>query len=153
MDPVQALKEMRRVCKVGGIVAAREGDFGAMIVFPETHGLVGGVKILEELIRSGGSEPRAGRRLKAWALQAGFQEEQITISGSVDIFSSKEERTFLGSLYAERFAESNMGERAVELGIVSEEERIGIVGAWKSFVDMEEGYYGITQMELLYRKK
>jgi ubiquinone/menaquinone biosynthesis C-methylase UbiE len=38
-DPVLALKEMYRVVKPGGIVAARCGDFSAMACYPETEGI------------------------------------------------------------------------------------------------------------------
>ena len=34
-DPVAALAEMRRVCRPGGIVAARDGDYPAMTYFPD----------------------------------------------------------------------------------------------------------------------
>src|ERR1700685_2073062 len=33
-DPVSALAEMRRVCRPGGVVAARDGDYGGFLWFP-----------------------------------------------------------------------------------------------------------------------
>ncbi|KAE9366290.1 S-adenosyl-L-methionine-dependent methyltransferase [Stipitochalara longipes BDJ] len=97
-DPIKALKEMKRVCKSSGIFAAREGDIGNMIVYPESPGLLSGLKIMEDLIRGGGSEPTAGRRLKAWALEAGFVRERVEISGNVETFSSAEETLFIGNI-------------------------------------------------------
>lgn len=38
-DPVAALVEMRRVCAPGGVVAARDADYGAMTWFPEVAGI------------------------------------------------------------------------------------------------------------------
>ncbi len=76
-DPVKALKEMSRVCKGGGMMAVGEADLDNMIMFPGDSGLLSWIKLLGDLVRGGGSEPRAGRRLKAWALEAGFVRERL----------------------------------------------------------------------------
>ncbi|RHZ62442.1 class I SAM-dependent methyltransferase [Aspergillus thermomutatus] len=38
-DPVHILREMRRVAKVGGLVAARESDYAGFVWYPETAGM------------------------------------------------------------------------------------------------------------------
>src|SRR5262249_50212146 len=38
-DPVAALAEMSRVCRPGGIVAARDSDYAGMFWYPESEGL------------------------------------------------------------------------------------------------------------------
>jgi hypothetical protein len=42
-----------------------------------------------------------------------------------------------------------MGKRAVELGAISEGERIAMIEARKSWIDMDESYFGINHTELL----
>ena len=152
-DPIKALKEMNRVCKSGGMVAVGEADLGNMIVYPEDPGLLSGLKLLKDLIRGGGSEPLAGRRLKAWALEAGFMRERIEISGNVEVYSTAEETSLVGGLYAGRFGTEAMGGKGIELGLISEEERVNIVDAWTKWSQRDDAFFSITHTGLLYYKK
>jgi len=151
-DPIKALKEMNRVCKSGGMVAVGEADLDNMIVFPEDSGLLSGIKLLGDIVRSGGSEPRAGRRLKAWALEAGFVREKIEISGHVEVYSTAEETSLIGGLYAGRFDTAAMGGKGIELGLISEEERVNIVDAWMKWSQRDDAFFSITHTGLLYYK-
>ena len=67
-----ALREMGRVCRPGGIVAARDSDYAAIAWFPADPELDRWLELYEAVARRNGGEPDAGRRLLAWAHEAGF---------------------------------------------------------------------------------
>ena len=59
-DPVAALAEMRRVCRPGGLVAARDGDYGGMFWFPQDPELAEWQALYRDVARVLDGEPDAG---------------------------------------------------------------------------------------------
>ncbi|KAJ6541730.1 S-adenosyl-L-methionine-dependent methyltransferase [Mycena capillaripes] len=90
-DPVLALREMMRVAKPGGIVAARDTDFSAMAWHPKSEGVSLWHKAHIQVARANGGEPDAGRRLLSYALEAGISKDQITATASTWCYSTREE--------------------------------------------------------------
>jgi len=127
-----------------------EADFATTTIYPSIPRYV---ELYENVIRTGGCEPYAGRRLAAWARAAGFDRADITVSASVEICSSREEREVQGNRAAERLLHSDLGQRAVGLGFATREEVLSIAEAWKKWIDDDDGYYSITHTEIVCRKK
>src|SRR3712207_8219357 len=63
----RSLKEMRRVCRPGGIVAARDSDYAAFTWYPDSPDLDEWLRLYRCAARANGGEPDAGRRLLSWA--------------------------------------------------------------------------------------
>ena len=94
--PWDVLREMLRVTKPGGLVAAREGDYETECLWPETPGLVKFHKFIVEFIKAGGGSPTAGRQLLSWALKAGVERSQITPSFGTWCYSEPADRKVWG---------------------------------------------------------
>jgi len=95
-NPWDALREMLRVTKRGGVVAAREGDYETECVWPEIPELRKFHKLIANLMSAGGGAPTAGRQLVSWALRAGAQRSQITLSYSAWSYKTPSERKLCG---------------------------------------------------------
>lgn len=94
--PADAIREMLRVTKPGGIVAAREGDLETECVWPDLPGLARFHTLTASFIRMAGGSPKAGRQLLSWALQAGVRREQVTPGLGSWCYSEPEERKVWG---------------------------------------------------------
>lgn len=148
-DPVAVLREMRRVVKPGGLVAARDVDYAGTIWFPQLPGLDTWIDLYDRVHRSNGGEPNAGRRLKSWALEAGFTE--VTTSASIWNFSDAVDREWWGSMWEARVLQSAFAGDALGKGLASQEQLEEISRAWREWADSEAGWLGMPHGEILAR--
>ncbi|MEU5156359.1 methyltransferase domain-containing protein [Glycomyces sp. NPDC021274] len=150
-DPVQALKEMRRVAKPGGVVAVRDSDYRAFTWFPASEGLSKWLDLYEEVAEAGGGEPNAGRMLKAWALRAGFDEHSVKATSTTWTFSNEQERDWWGGLWADRALHSDFAKQAIGGGHATQEELQAISDAWKAWGANPESWLMLPHGEVLAR--
>ena len=146
-DPVAVLREMRRVTKPGGIVAARDVDYAGCFWFPLLPGLADWLELYEQVHRGNGGEPDAGRRLKVWAMEAGF--ERIAATASVWNFSNDADREWWGSMWEARVLQSAFAGDAIGTGLATQERLEAISRAWRSWADDERGWLAMPHGEIV----
>ncbi|WP_328751642.1 class I SAM-dependent methyltransferase [Streptomyces sp. NBC_00285] len=149
-DPVQALREMKRVTKRGGYIAVRESDYAAMTWYPASEGLDDWLDLYQRVARANGGEPDAGRRLKSWALRAGLTD--ITASSGTWTYSTAAEREWWSGLWADRTLESAYAGRATEGGHATAAQLAAVSDAWREWGKREDGWFCVLHGEILCRK-
>ncbi len=145
--PVDAMHEIYRVLKPGGIFAAREGIYGSTSWYPTMPALDTWLNAQMSVIRGNGGDPDAGRSLKAWARRAGFTA--VTSSASMWCYASDEERDWWGSSWAERALESNFAAQSIEAGVASLADLHAISEAWRYWASDADGWLGMPHGEII----
>jgi ubiquinone/menaquinone biosynthesis C-methylase UbiE len=146
-DPVAALKEMRRVAKPGGLVAARDADYSAMTWYPSSPGLTRWLDLYRRLARANAGEPDAGRRLRSWALEAGL--EQVTSSASVWCFANDPDVAWWSSTWAERVTRSSFADQAKAGGLSDADELDLLAEAWRTWATAPDAWFAVLHGEIL----
>ncbi|OFE16609.1 methyltransferase type 11 [Humibacillus sp. DSM 29435] len=146
-DPVGALREMARVCRPEGVVAARDADYASFAWYPLLPRLDDWLQLYERVARANGGEPDAGRRLLAWARDAGLGD--IRPSASIWCYASEPDRRWWGQSWAARVLESDLASTALAKGLAEPDELQAISRAWVEWSRSDDGWFTVPHGEIL----
>lgn len=151
MDPIQALKEFKRVTKPGGIVGVRDSDYTAFFWYPNPPELDAWKQLYLKVARHNGGEPDAGRMLHYFARQAGFSRDQITCTQSSWCYATPVETEWWSGLWADRITATKFAQTATENGFATKEELERIAKAFREWGKDEYAWFSVPSGELICR--
>ncbi len=147
-DTVAALRAMAGYCAEDGVIACRDADYGAMVWYPESAGLDRWRETYCASARALGGEPDAGRRLRAWAHEAGLDVE--TVQSSTWTYATPESTRWWGDSQAERVRTSGFADRARGQGLSpAEVEQIAV--AWQDWGHSPDAWFCMPHGEIIVR--
>ncbi|KAI0129628.1 S-adenosyl-L-methionine-dependent methyltransferase [Xylariales sp. AK1849] len=150
--PCDALREMLRVTKPGGVVAAREGDFESECIWPESPGLLNFHSFIAKFIKISGGSPTAGRQLLSWALKAGVRRGQITASHGTWSYSTEHEKKVWAQAMVDSVQGGRMRKAGLDAGLITEDDADEMAQAWEEWASKDDAILSMMSGEILIQK-
>ncbi|KAK6459987.1 S-adenosyl-L-methionine-dependent methyltransferase [Scheffersomyces coipomensis] len=151
-DPIAALKELRRVTKVGGFVCVKDGDLKSTVVYPEKFAEVLGRFAVSKAKNSTSTDIIAGRSLRAKAIKAGYKPELIKSSASIWCLADKNTKELWSRGMKARLAKSKE-KLVVDDDEADKAKRAEAENAWNEFVEDDNGFLTMQNGQIVYTKE
>ncbi|PWY81506.1 S-adenosyl-L-methionine-dependent methyltransferase [Aspergillus sclerotioniger CBS 115572] len=148
---VEGLKEMRRVCKPGGLVCARECDWRSAVIHPSIPGVLDSMKLVEQLTALKGTSPYGGLA-RSWAEGAGFHASDVEASAAAVYYSRPEEVNWWGETMAQRLEQGSSLDVGIKEGFITESQREQLPVAWREWAQQSDALFSMTDIQVICKK-
>ena len=148
-EPVEALRAMARLARRGGLVAARDADYGAMTWAPADERLDRWARLYQAVTARNGGEADAGRHLPRWARLAGLDD--VTYTTSTWTFSAPADREWWSETWAERVVSSALATQALDYGLATRDDLADIAAGWRAWAGDVDAVFTVVHGEIVAR--
>lgn len=173
--PVEALREMLKVARPGGVVAVREIDMRTWSMYPDTEVMRAWRRVQLASHEAAGGSNMAGPSLVSWAMKAGAKRGEIEASMGTWLYSTEEERRVwgkflavsllpgmmyyswanlwvIGTSFRDRIVGGEMRKKILDLGIATAAELDEMGREWERWMETEDATCGTIHGQILVRK-
>lgn len=148
-DPPAVLRRMAELVMPGGLIAAREGDYGTMVWQPVSRAIEDWLDLHHRVAAANGVDADAGRRLLEWARRAGVEE--VVLSTSTLTIAGADAVAEWGQSWASRLTGSTFTRLAVDLGLASPADLTTLAEGWLTWSNAPDALFVTTQFEIIGR--
>ena len=148
--PIVGLGEAKRVLRPGGLLAIRDSDYGTMVHAPSEPGLDRWLALYHQVTAANGAEADAGRHLKGWVEEAGYDD--VLATASTWYYTDDAARRAWAELWAVRITEGAFADQAIGGKLSDADELAGLAAAWRAWATRPGGFFAFIHGEVIARK-